>query len=68
MKDSTKNLLEEYNEAFHRPEGQVKLITQSQAAFIRAVMRCNQINEKSRTLHEQERLKEQLRKFWNTST
>ena len=61
MGNTTKHLLQEYEEAFHTPEGQVKLIT-----FLRAVMRCNQINETHRTLHEQERLKEQLRTFWNT--
>ena len=66
MKNTTKHLLQEYEEAFHTPEGQVKLITESQATFLRAVMRCNDINETSRTLHEQERLKEQLRTFWNT--
>ncbi len=48
-----KKLLEEYTEAFHRPDGSMRLLTKSQARFIRAVMRCNEINETSRTIHEQ---------------
>ena len=54
MSNLSKDLLEEYEEAFHRPEGQVRLLTKSQATFIRAVMKCNEINEISRTIHEQE--------------
>jgi len=49
-----KELLEEYTEAFHRPDGSMRLLTRSQARFIRAVMRCNEINETSRTIHEQQ--------------
>lgn len=49
-----KELLEEYTEVFHRPNGSMRLLTKSQARFIRAVMRCNQINEISRTIHEQQ--------------
>ena len=49
----SKELLEEYTEAFHRPDRSVRLLTKSQARFIRAVMRCNEINETSRTIHEQ---------------
>lgn len=45
----SKELLEEYTEAFHKPNGSIRLLTKSQAQFIRAVMRCNEINETSRT-------------------
>ena len=53
----SKELLEEYTEAFHRPDGSVRLLTKSQAQFIRAVMRCNQINERYRT-NDTQRIKE----------
>ncbi len=49
----SKELLEEYTEAFHRPDGSIRLLTKSQAKFIRAVMRCNEINERSRTYDNQ---------------
>jgi hypothetical protein len=45
----SEQLLEEYNEVFHRPNGSIRLLTKSQAQFIRAVMRCNEINMKYRT-------------------
>lgn len=45
----SKELLEEYTEAFNRPDGSIRLLTKSQAQFIRAVMRCNEINMKYRT-------------------
>ena len=45
----SEQLLEEYNEVFHRPDGSIRLLTKSQAQFIRAVMRCNEINETYRT-------------------
>ena len=51
----SKELLEEYTEAFHKPNGSVRLLTKSQAQFIRAVMRCNHINETSRT-YDKERI------------
>ena len=51
----SKELLEEYTEAFNRPDGSVRLLTKSQAQFIRAVMRCNEINETSRT-YDKERI------------
>ena len=53
----SKQLVEEYKEAFRKPDGQVRLLTKSQAQFIRAVMRCNQINEISRT-YDKERIKQ----------
>jgi len=53
----SKELLEEYTEAFNKPNGQVRLLTKSQAQFIRAVMRCNEINETSRT-YDKERIKQ----------
>ena len=53
----SKELLEEYKEAFRKPDGQVRLLTKSQAQFIRAVMRCNEINETSRT-YDKERIKQ----------
>ena len=49
----SEQLIEEYREAFNRPNGQVRLLTKSQAKFIRAVMRCNEINETSRTYDNQ---------------
>lgn len=49
----SEQLIEEYREAFNRPNGQVRLLTKSQAQFIRAVMRCNEINETSRTYDNQ---------------
>lgn len=49
----SEQLIEEYREAFRKPDGQVRLLTKSQAQFIRAVMRCNEINETSRTYDNQ---------------
>jgi len=50
----SQKLLEEYNEEFHRPDGSIALLTKSQAQFIRAVMRCNQINETYRTYENED--------------
>lgn len=60
----SEQLIEEYREAFNRPNGQVRLLTKSQAQFIRAVMRCNEINETSRTYDNQ---RKQLNKTKDTS-
>ena len=60
----SEKLIEEYREAFHKPEGQVRLLSKSQAQFIRAVMRCNEINETSRTYDNQ---RQQLNNDKNTS-
>ena len=60
----SEQLIEEYREAFNRPKGQVRLLTKSQAQFIRAVMRCNEINETSRTYDNQ---RKQLNKIKDTS-
>lgn len=54
----SKELLEEYTEAFHKPNGSVRLLTKSQAQFIRAVMRCNHINERSRTYDKKRIIKD----------
>jgi hypothetical protein len=53
----SEQLIEEYREAFRKPDGQVRLLTKSQAQFIRAVMRCNEINETSRT-YDKKRIKQ----------
>jgi len=60
----SEQLIEEYREAFNRPNGQVRLLTKSQAQFIRAVMRCNEINETSRTYDNQ---RKQLNKTKNST-
>ena len=54
----SKELLEEYTEAFNRPDGSIRLLTKSQAQFIRAVMRCNYINETSRTYDKKRIIKD----------
>ena len=54
----SKELLEEYTEAFNRPDGSIRLLTKSQAQFIRAVMRCNHINETSRTYDKKRIIKD----------
>lgn len=52
-----KALLEEYTEAFHKPNGSISLLTKSEAEFIRAVMRCNQNNKKYWTQNERQNKK-----------
>ena len=36
-----KHLQQEYEEEFNRPEGSIRLLTEHQAKFIRALMRLN---------------------------
>ena len=36
-----KHLRQEYEEEFNRPEGSIRLLTEHQAKFIRALMRLN---------------------------
>ena len=41
MKDLTKHLLEEYEEAFHTLDRSIHLLTKSEQAFIKTLIRLN---------------------------
>ena len=41
MKHLPKHIQEEYQESFHRPDGSIRLLTSSESAFYRALIRLN---------------------------
>tara|TARA_B110000003_G_C16120280_1_gene327469 strand:+ start:317 stop:496 length:180 start_codon:yes stop_codon:yes gene_type:complete len=55
MKDLTKHLLEEYEEAFHTPDRSIHLLTKSESAFIKTLIRLNYFNELKDKKNDNER-------------
>jgi hypothetical protein len=45
MNELPKHIQETYEEEFHRPEGSIRLLTQHEWAFLRALYRLNYFNK-----------------------